>query len=171
MKKLGIAVALLMAACGSSKTFESYSAAPNPDPRIGLRHGLTNAAVAAWNLRLVSNAPTPEGFKAGWASDIAFNRNYAIQGNFNGWQVWDISNPAAPKTAHSFICPGSQSDVSVYHNLLFVSGESLSGRLDCGAQGVPDPVSHDRLRGLRIFDITNISAPKYIGNVQTCRGS
>jgi hypothetical protein len=32
-------------------------------------------------------------------------------------------------------------------------------------------VSADRLRGIRIFDITDITAPRYIGNVQTCRGS
>jgi hypothetical protein len=32
-------------------------------------------------------------------------------------------------------------------------------------------VSQERLRGLRIFDITDISNPKYVGNVQTCRGS
>src|SRR5207253_5673002 len=38
-------------------------------------------------------------------------------------------------------------------------------------QGVHDSVSADRLRGIRIFDITDIANPKYIGNVQTCRGS
>ena len=34
-----------------------------------------------------------------------------------------------------------------------------------------DTVSKDRLRGLRIFDITDIHHPKNVGNVQTCRGS
>jgi hypothetical protein len=52
-----------------------------------------------------------------------------------------------------------------------VSGEGQSGRLDCGAQGVHDSVSTVRLRGIRIFDITDIADPKYLGNVQTCRGS
>jgi hypothetical protein len=47
----------------------------------------------------------------------------------------------------------------------------LSGRIDCGTQGVKDTVSTDRLRGLRIFDITDISKPRNVGNVQTCRGS
>ncbi len=46
-----------------------------------------------------------------------------------------------------------------------------TGRLDCGIQGVPEPVSKDRLRGIRIFDISNIASPKYVANVQTCRGS
>jgi hypothetical protein len=53
--------------------------------------------------------------------------------------------------------------VSVYRNLLFVSGEGNSGRLDCGDQGVRDTVSTDRLRGIRIFDISDVKAPKYIG--------
>src|SRR5690606_30317703 len=69
------------------------------------------------------------------------------------------------------LCPASQSDVSVYKNLLFVSGEGFEGRLDCGTQGVPERVSKDRLRGIRIFDISDIRNPKYIANVQTCRGS
>jgi hypothetical protein len=70
-----------------------------------------------------------------------------------------------------YVCPASQSDVSVYKNLLFVSGEGLTGRLDCGTQGVRQAVSPDRLRGLRIFDISDIRNPKNVGNVQTCRGS
>jgi hypothetical protein len=32
-------------------------------------------------------------------------------------------------------------------------------------------VSPDRLRGIRIFDITDVSNPRYVANVQTCRGS
>ena len=104
-------------------------------------------------------------------SDLAFTGNYAIQGNYNGFQIWDISNPAKPALTTAYYCPASQSDVSVYKNLLFVSGEGTTGRLDCGDQGVRDTVSKDRLRGIRIFDITDITNPKYIGNVQTCRGS
>jgi hypothetical protein len=36
---------------------------------------------------------------------------------------------------------------------------------------VKAPVSKARFRGIRIFDISDISKPKYIANVQTCRGS
>ncbi|HUP19656.1 MAG TPA: hypothetical protein VM778_06855, partial [Gemmatimonadota bacterium] len=70
-----------------------------------------------------------------------------------------------------YFCPASQSDVSVFGNLLFVSGEGLSGRIDCGGEGVQDTVSTDRLRGLRIFDISDFDNPVNVGNVQTCRGS
>ena len=46
-----------------------------------------------------------------------------------------------------------------------------TARLDCGKDAPRETVSRDRVRGLRIFDITNIDDPKYITNVQTCRGS
>ncbi|MDQ3996100.1 MAG: hypothetical protein M3303_03675 [Gemmatimonadota bacterium] len=147
------------------------AAAPSPDPRVGLRAGQNDAAEAAWNLRVVSKSPPSGPFVGSTNSDIAFTGNYAIQGNYNGFQVWDISNPSRPTLVKGYFCPASQSDVSVYKNLLFVSGEGTSGRLDCGAQGVKDTVSHERLRGIRIFDITDIRNPKYIANVQTCRGS
>ena len=144
---------------------------PTPDPRVGLRAGKFDAASAAWNMKLVSTTQPTEKFAGITNSDLAFTGPYAIQGSYNGYQVWDISNPTAPTLKTSYFCPASQSDVSVYKNLLFVSGEGNSGRLDCGAEGVKDTVSHDRLRGLRIFDITDIANPKYVGNVQTCRGS
>lgn len=143
------------------------AAAPSPDPRVGLKPGLHDAGEAIWNLRLVSNTPSPPDFASTLNSDLAFLGNYAIQGNYNGYQFWDISNPAKPTLKIGFVCPASQSDVSVYRNLLFVSGEGLTGRIDCGAQGVPDSVSKDRLRGLRIFDISDVTRPRNVGNVQT----
>ena len=146
-------------------------AAPKPDPRVGLRAGLTDAGQALWNMKLVSNTPPSEKFQGITNSDLAFTGPYVMQGSYNGFQVWDISTPAAPKLKIAYLCPASQSDVSVYKNLLFVSGEGFGGRTDCGAQGVPDTVSKDRLRGIRIFDITDIANPKYLANVQTCRGS
>ena len=144
---------------------------PSPDPRVGLRAGQYDAAEATWNMRVLSRTKPSEKFVTGTNSDLTFTGKYAIQGSYNGFQVWDISNPAQPTLATAYFCPASQSDVSVYRNLLFVSGEGNSGRLDCGAQGVSDTVSKDRLRGVRIFDITDIKSPKYLGNVQTCRGS
>jgi hypothetical protein len=145
--------------------------APTPDLRIGLAAGRWDAAQAAWNVRLVSTTPPTEKFLGVTNSDLAFTGKYTIQGNYNGFQVFDVSDPAKPKLVMTYLCPASQSDVSVYKHLLFVSGEGVTGRLDCGIQGVPEPVSKDRLRGIRIFDISNIARPKYVANVQTCRGS
>jgi hypothetical protein len=104
-------------------------------------------------------------------SDLAFKGNYVFQGNYNGVQVWDIEDPRQPLLVTGYVCPASQSDVSVYGDLLFVSGEGFGGRLDCGTDGVEEAVSSERLRGIRIFDISDIRNPEYITNVQTCRGS
>lgn len=144
---------------------------PSPDPRVGLRAGVTDAGEASWNLRLISNTPQPEGFVGVTNSDLAFSGDLVFQGNYNGFMVWDVRNPARPALVTRYLCPASQSDISVFRNLAFVSGEGTSGRLDCGTQGVSDPVSADRLRGIRIFDISDVRNPRYIANVQTCRGS
>ncbi|MGH7482437.1 MAG: LVIVD repeat-containing protein [Longimicrobiales bacterium] len=141
------------------------------DPRVGLEAGMFDAETAIWNLRLLSTTPAREPFAGVTNSDLAFMDHYAIQGNYNGFQVWDISNPSSPTLRKGYFCPASQSDVSVYRNLLFVSGEGLSGRIDCGGQGVDDAVSEERLRGIRIFDISDLDNPVNVGNVQTCRGS
>jgi hypothetical protein len=178
MKRISLllsAVAVVsVAACasgGGSSAGNNSTVAPSPDPRVGLKPGRYDAGVAQWNLRLVSNNPSPSPFDTSTNSDLAFYKNYVIQGNYDGYQVWDISNPGHPTIKKSYFCPASQSDVSVFRNLLVVSGEGTSGRLDCTGAGVHDSVSHERLRGVRLFDITDITNPRYIANVQTCRGS
>lgn len=144
---------------------------PDPDPREGLEPGVFDAEETIWNLQKMSTTNPPEEFIGAINSDLAFKGNYAIQGNYNGFMVWDISKPEAPNLVVDYECPASQSDVSVYEDLLFVSGEGLGGRLDCGSEGVEETVSDERLRGIRIFDISDIQNPEYIANVQTCRGS
>ncbi len=169
--KLSLAAAfMVVTACAHSGSNMSTTP-PSPDPRVGLRAGVWDAGEAVWNLKVASeNRPSPQ-FLGHTNSDLSFTGKYAIQGNYNGYQVWDVSDPAKPRVETAYVCPASQSDVSVYKNLLFVSGEGLSGRLDCGTEGVKDTVSTERLRGLRIFDISDIAHPKNVGNVQTCRGS
>ena len=145
--------------------------APMPDPRVGLTPGMFDAGEAIWNMRMLSTTPPQDRFVGSTNSDLAFTGKYAIQGNYNGIQVWDISDPANPVSVITYYCPASQSDVSVYRNLLFVSGEGFGGRLDCGNEPIQETVSHERIRGIRIFDISDIANPEYVANVQTCRGS
>jgi len=134
-------------------------------------------------------------------SDLAFSGNHLFVGNYNGINLYDIDSPSNVKLRTSIVCPGGQGDVSVYGHLLFMSGEAMNGRTDCGTQGIPlpagyvappppppaepakagetparlrrppPPPSPDRFRGVRIFDISDIGNPKQIAAVQSCRGS
>jgi hypothetical protein len=104
-------------------------------------------------------------------SDLAFSGNHVFMGSFHGFNTYDIERPSKPTLSASVVCPGGQGDVSVHGNLLFMSVEQTRGRLDCGVQGVVPAVSAERFRGVRIFDITDISKPKQVAAVQTCRGS
>jgi hypothetical protein len=149
----------------------ALASVPSPDPRIDLDAGVFDAEHALWNMRLVSTTPPSADFVGGVNSDLAFTGPYAIQGSFAGFQIWNISNPRSPSLVNAYHCPAAQSDVSTFRNLLFVSGEDYGARLDCGTEGAQGPVNPDRLRGIRIFDITDVQSPRYVGNVQTCRGS
>ncbi len=170
---LHVVAVVSVAACasGGPSAGNNSTVAPSPDPRVGLKPGRYDAGEAQWNMRLVSNNPSPSPFDTSTNSDLAFYKSYVIQGNYDGYQVWDITSPGRPTLTKSYYCPASQSDVSAFKNLLFVSGEGTGGRLDCNGEGVHDSVSTARLRGIRIFDISDIANPKYIANVQTCRGS
>ncbi len=180
------AAALAVSACGGSSTPPPSTPAPSampstpaplppapPDTRQGLKAGLTNAGEASWNLKVSAKVASPPGFLGVTNSDMAFMGNYAIQGNYNGIQIWDVSNPSSPSLVTAYPCPASQNDISVYRNLLFMSAEAFNGGIDCKPiTTVPgDTVNKNRIRGIRIFDISDIKNPKLVANVQTCRGS
>lgn len=140
-------------------------------------------------LGIGDSSKMPKPFKLVFAqlafanSDLAFQGNHLFQGNFYGVNIFDISNPSKAKLLTSMVCPGGQGDVSVYKNLMFMSVEMPNGRLDCSTDGFPPlpppaegqtpqpDVQKDRFRGVRIFDISDITKPKQVGAVQTCRGS
>jgi hypothetical protein len=111
-------------------------------------------------------------------SDLAFQGNRLFQGNFYGVNIYDLSDPVKARLLTSVVCPGGQGDVSVYKNLMFMSVEMPNGRLDCSTEGFPPQTapglpaaSKDRFRGVRIFDISDITKPRQVAAVQTCRGS
>ena len=104
-------------------------------------------------------------------SDLGFSGHHLFVGNFNGFNIYDIANPKKPNLVASVVCPGGQGDVSIHGNLLVMSVEQTRGRIDCGVQGVKEPVSTERFRGIRVFDISDIKKPRQVAAVQTCRGS
>jgi hypothetical protein len=174
----------------SIKAVDATPAPPPVDPDAPRQRGMMMQAPSG-----------PRANYGGTNSDLAFNSKYLFNGNYNGINIYDISNPSKMSLVTSIICPGGQGDVSVYKNLLFMSVEAANGRMDCGTQGFPTstpapqppvptgdaekdaaarrefmmrmqpPPSKDRVKGVRIFDISDIKNPKQLVDVQTCRGS
>ena len=52
------------------------------------------------NMKVTAKAVSPPGFLGITNSDLAFTGNYAIQGNYNGPVIWDISNPSQAGDGH-----------------------------------------------------------------------
>lgn len=170
--------AVFFAAASLAVALPANAQSSTTDPRAGLKPGLYDAGVASRGLQLVAHRNKPAVFKPDAPggltyanSDMAFGGHYVYQGNFSGFQIWDVANPLNPKLTEAYSCFTEQGDVSIYGHLLFVSAENTANRLDCGSQGVQDSVSKDRMLGIRIFDIADPTHPKQVADVQTCRGS
>ena len=151
---------------------------PN-DPRVGLGAGWLDAESAISGLELLAAIQRPDEFRNPETpgdgrfsnTDLAFKGDYLYQGNYNGFQLYDVSNPEQPDLRLSVVCPGGQGDVSVWGDLVVMSAQETRGRLDCGVEGVADSVSTERMRGVRIFDLSDIDNPRQVAAVQSCRGS
>ncbi|MFN3726232.1 MAG: DUF305 domain-containing protein [Allosphingosinicella sp.] len=104
-------------------------------------------------------------------TDMAFSGDLLAVGNYHGFNLYRLVESGAPQLISSVICPGGQGDLSIVGDILIMSVEERRGRTDCGRQGVADDVSAERFRGLRIFDISDATSPRQVGQVQTCRGS
>ncbi len=144
------------------------------DPRNNLKAGLHDAGVAIKGMKLISTAKKPAEFDSlsGLTfvnSDLAFRGSLVYQGNFAGFAIYDVSNPAKPSLVAVHPCITAQGDPSIIGNLLFVSAEGAGNRNDCAKGGVSNPSEH--MAGVRIYDVSNPRAPKLIKNVQTCKGS
>lgn len=104
-------------------------------------------------------------------TDIAFFGDVMVAGSYHGFNIYQLGKDGVPTLKSSVVCPGGQGDVSVVGNILVMSVEQTRGRIDCGLEGAPGKVNAERFRGLRVFDISDLAAPRQVGQVQTCRGS
>ena len=125
----------------------------------------------ASGMSLVTNLPK-SGELTATNSDIAFSGDYALQGNYNGLQITDISNPAAPTVVSQLVCPGSQNDVSVWGTLAFLSVDARRSDDTCASgPGSSTLPTQDYWEGIRVVDWSDPAAPRVIANVETDCGS
>ena len=124
------------------------------------------------NVRHLANIPKQAPFDtpASFGTDLAFAGRYAYAGNYDGFVIYDIGRPAKPEIVTQVLCPGSQNDVSVSGNLLYLSTDS--SRSDDSCSSTPQPATEkSSWEGIKIFDISDKRNPRYVASVETACGS
>ncbi|RPF23319.1 LVIVD repeat-containing protein [Myceligenerans xiligouense] len=145
---------------GTAAMSTTAEAAAEPDVLPG--------EVESFNMEHTSNVPK-NGSLQSTGSDIAFQGKYAYAGNYDGFTVYDLSNPAEPSQALQVYCPGGQNDISVYKNILVLSTDSRRTDDSCDSEPTSDPENY--WEGIKIWDISDPLNPRYVKSVATDCGS
>ena len=110
-------------------------------------------------------------------SDLAFWRNYAIQGMYTGFRILDITNRMAPAEVSRVQCGRDQGDITISEDgrILVRSQDAprvLPGNDINQACNVGEPgTATTGWEGLQIFDISNKANPRFVTAVYTDCGS
>jgi hypothetical protein len=161
MSRLGRLVALAVAALGMLAFPAIAAAGHENDPRTD-------------NLRPRGHIIEPAvlgGFGGGNPdvhTDIAFWGKYAYQGNWDGFNIRDISSPNNPRTVSRTFCDGNQGDIVVYDDILVRAWNTGAGTagpfgagLTCDGQAVPAG-----FEGVHVFDISNKQNPELVADIE-----
>ncbi len=168
-----VAAALALVAPATAVAQPPTPPAPAPAPGIPA----PGEIVSSPNMELIANLPKTGAFapEAAFGTDIAFQRDLAYVGNYEGFTVYDVGDPRRPVELAQVLCPGAQNDVSVSGNLLFLSTDAR--RTDDTCRSAPAPavapgqVATDYWEGIKVFDISDPRSPRYVASVETDCGS
>ena len=101
-------------------------------------------------------------------TDIAFQGKYAYQGNWDGFNIRDISSPDNPRQVSRTFCDGNQGDIVVYKDILVRAWNTGAGAtgpfgagLTCDGQAVPAG-----FEGVHVFDISDKSDPELVADIE-----
>jgi hypothetical protein len=100
-------------------------------------------------------------------TDIAFWGRLAIQGNWDGFNIRDISDPDNPTQVSRAFCDGAQGDVIVWEDIVVRTWDAPApaGRF---CDGEPVPTGFE---GVHVFDISNLADPDLVASVNLSAGS
>ncbi len=128
--------------------------------------------VSSPNMKQEINIPksAPLAGAGSTGTDIAFQGRYAFVGNYLGFTIYDIKNPKKTKVVSQVLCPGSQNDISITGNLLFLSTDSRRSDDSCASTAQNDGTL-EYWEGIKIFDVSDKRAPRYLKSVETACGS
>ncbi|MBT2229774.1 LVIVD repeat-containing protein [Nonomuraea sp. NEAU-A123] len=163
------AAVLLVAACSAGPQAGPGGEDPSGDAGEPVNTSQpTGDAKTSPNVKRIAHMPrtAPLNGAMDWNTDLAFQGDYAYVGNFGGFSIYDISDPAKPKTVSQVDCPAEQNDVSIYGDLLILSIDEPRSDASCAST-----TKGHSWEGLRIFDVSDKKNPKYVSAVATDCGS
>ncbi|MFI7420811.1 LVIVD repeat-containing protein [Nonomuraea sp. NPDC049684] len=166
-----LCAALLLASACAAEPPSAGDPGPASAQESGTASGTasgTGEVLTSANVKHVANVPRSGPFAGDddFNTDLAFQGDYAFVGNFAGFTIYDISDPAKPKTVSQVSCPAQQNDVSVHGDLLILSiDEPRDG------EGCDSGETSRAWEGLRLFDVSDKKSPRYVGAVRTDCGS
>jgi LVIVD repeat len=101
-------------------------------------------------------------------TDIAFWGKHAFQGNWDGFNIRDISSPSNPRQVSRTFCDGNQGDIVVWDDILVRAWNTPAGTagpfgagLTCDGQAVPAG-----FEGVHVFDISDKSNPELVADIE-----
>jgi LVIVD repeat len=101
-------------------------------------------------------------------TDIAFWGKYAYQGNWDGFNIRDISNPDRPRQVSRTFCDGNQGDIVVWKDILVRAWNTTAGSpgpfgagLSCDGQPV-----EPGFEGVHVFDISDKRDPELVADIE-----
>jgi hypothetical protein len=128
-----------------------------------------NADIHSANTSLTFSQPNPT---RAVNSDIAFWGNRAYYGDYAGFRIFDISNPASPVLLSRFECNGPQNDPVVWDNrLLFLAIDTTQTGPMCAGSANTAFDNPAGWEGVRIFDVSDPRSPRQLGAVYTDCGA
>lgn len=130
------------------------------------------------NIKLLKREPfEAEKDLPAQGSDLAFQGKTVIAGSYQGTGFFEILSRSEGfiKQVGFHQCPGSQGDVSVNRNLLFVSIDATASNNveNASCNNTKTNLSDSSLgkEGVRIVDISNLQQPKQVAFIETPCGS
>ena len=140
-----------------------------PATTAGAEHG---TEPRTRNMHALGHSPQPATFSVPdgqrvISSDIAFQGNYAYQGNYDGFRVIDISDPGDPQLVAHPECNGDQGDIVVWGDVLVRTWNTKrSEDRTCGGTIVPAG-----FEGVHVWDISDPANPVLLAGLELPCGS
>ena len=115
----------------------------------------------------IANSPKPGTQN----TNLAFWGHLVYAGDYGGFRVIDVTEPSRPVVLADVACHGKEGDVTVWGGLLFLSDDEPQTTSACDSHDAADTNDPSTWEGLRIFDVSNPRAPRFVTAIATDCGS